>query len=107
MLPDIPLPPDHHLTTPDRERNMVTIRHHLNGTPAVWCDPEIADLVDALNNGALATIASCSGHGESPFGSIILSDGRELLVFQDRETSRRAASILINAARQESKGGEA
>lgn len=49
-----------------RESTMVTLRTKSDGTPSVWCDPEIADLVDALNTETLATVASCSGHGYRP-----------------------------------------
>ena len=45
----------------------------------VWCDPCIAPLVKALNEGGIATVASCCGHGERN-GSICLADGRELLI---------------------------
>lgn len=55
-----------------------------NGRGGVWCDPEIVDLVRALNAGGVATIASCSGHGHRP-GSIILADGRFLVIPRSRE----------------------
>jgi len=58
---------------------MVVIKRDNAGTPTVWCDPEIVDLVTALNAGGLPTIASCSGHGET-MGRITLKDGRELLI---------------------------
>lgn len=47
--------------------------------PTVWCDPCIAPLVRALNEGGIGTVASCCGHGEQD-GSIVLRDGRELLI---------------------------
>lgn len=62
-----------------REAAMVVLRRDEDGKATVWCDPEIADLVDALNNSQLATVASCSGHGHRP-GRISLADGRELFV---------------------------
>ena len=65
-----------------RESRMVTLRRKPDGTPAVWCDPEIADLVSALNAGGVPTVASCSGHGERP-GNIALADGRELIIAKD------------------------
>jgi hypothetical protein len=45
----------------------------------VWCDREIADIVDALNTGTLSTGASCSGHGFRP-GFVLLDDGRWLFI---------------------------
>ena len=53
----------------------------------VWCDPEIAPLVKALNKGGVATVASCSGHGHRP-GNIILADGRELFIAADWDEAR-------------------
>jgi hypothetical protein len=58
---------------------MVTIKRDHNGTPTVYCDPCIAPLVAALNDGGLPTVASCCGHGKS-VGSIALRDGRELII---------------------------
>ncbi len=72
-----------------REAGMVTLRTDGDGRPKVWCDPEIADLVDALNTKALSTVASCSGHGHRP-GIIMLTDGRCLMVFRDREYAKAA-----------------
>lgn len=62
-----------------REAQMVVLERDATGRPTVWCDPEIADLVRALNAGGVRTIASCSGHGEKN-GSILLADGRELVI---------------------------
>lgn len=61
------------------EPAMVVLRRHPDGTPSVWCDPCIADLVAALNTGGLRTVASCCGHGRQP-GNIALADGRELVL---------------------------
>ena len=55
---------------------------------AVEVDACIAGIVLALNEGGVATVASCCGHGRRP-GSIILADGREILVLPDFETSRK------------------
>src|SRR5690606_2767561 len=66
---------------------MVTLRRKPDGTPAVWCDPEIADLVSALNAGGVPTVASCSGHRERP-GNIALADGRELIIAKDYAEAR-------------------
>jgi hypothetical protein len=68
----------------DRESKMITLRTDESGKPTVWCDPEIADLVNALNTGELSTVASCSGHGHRP-GRISLKDGRELLVMNSEQ----------------------
>ena len=62
-----------------REDAMVVLREDANGKPAVWCDPDIADIVKALIDAGLVTKASCCGHGHQP-GSVCLSDGREVLV---------------------------
>lgn len=43
-------------------------------------DKEVADLVRVLNKGGIATISSCSGHGEEN-GHIWLKDGRVLIIF--------------------------
>lgn len=70
-----------------RESRMVTLRRKPDGTPSVWCDPEIADLVSALNAGGVPTVASCSGHGER-LGNIALADGRELIIAKDYAEAR-------------------
>ncbi len=46
----------------NREAHMVTIRAAADGTPTVWADPCIADLVRALNAAGFRTVASCCGH---------------------------------------------
>ena len=48
----------------------------------VGIDGCIASIVEALNKDGVRTIASCCGH-EKIDGSIILADGRELLVRDD------------------------
>jgi hypothetical protein len=73
---------------------MVVLETDAEGNPTIWCDPEISDLVRALNVGGVRTKASCSGHGEKPFGIVTLKDGRELLVMPDWETTRRAERLL-------------
>lgn len=67
-----------------REDAMVVLRRDDNGKPTVWCDPCIADLVDAVNAGGLSTVASCCGHGVRA-GSIVLTDGRELAIDRLRD----------------------
>jgi len=49
---------------------------------SVGIDSCIASIVEALNKSGIRTIASCCGHGKID-GSIILADGRELLVRDD------------------------
>lgn len=59
-----------------------------------WCcDPCIAPLVKALNDGGLPTVASCCGHGERP-GKIALKDGRELFIMPTFEAARRLDSYF-------------
>lgn len=65
----------------------VVLRRHRDGTPAVWCDPKIADVVQALNAGGVPTVASCDGHGVRP-GNVALADGRELIVAADWQEAR-------------------
>jgi len=50
-------------------------------------DPCLNGIITALNKGGIKTIASCCGHGRQP-GSIILEDGRELIIVRDFETAR-------------------
>lgn len=52
-----------------------------SGRDGVWCDPCLADLVGALNAAGLRTVTSCCGHG-TDVGSIVLADGRELVIRQ-------------------------
>lgn len=87
-----------------REGDMVVLETDAAGKPTIWCDPEIVDLVRALNDGGLRTVASCSGHG-GPFGIVTLKDGRELLVLPDYETTRKAERILGAALAAEAQGG--
>jgi hypothetical protein len=81
-----------------REEQMVVVSQKLDGTPDVWCDPEIADIVRALNSGGIRTIASCSGHGHRP-GRITLQDGREIILPRneaDTATIEAAFPLDIN-----------
>jgi hypothetical protein len=68
-------------TAPNREAAMVVLDPEpLPGVhKGVWCDPCIAPIVKALNDGGLPTVASCCGHGERD-GRITLADGREVLI---------------------------
>jgi len=50
-------------------------------------DPCLNNIIKALNDSGIKTIASCCGHGRQP-GSIILGDGRELIIVRDFKTTR-------------------
>lgn len=58
------------------------------GGREVEVDVEIAPIVRALNACGVATKASCSGHGYRP-GSIILADGREIIIARDFNEARK------------------
>lgn len=77
-----------------REDCRVVIKRDETGKPTVWCDPEIADLVQALNSSGVKTVASCSGHGHRP-GNIALADGRELFILSNHDEARRVYKLLI------------
>ena len=53
----------------------------------VQVDRCIAPIVSALSDSGIATVACCCGHGRHR-GSIILADGREMLVVPDFKTAR-------------------
>ncbi len=87
-----------HAPAGTREGDMVVLETDATGLPTIWCDPEIADIVRALNQGGVRTIASCSGHGVH-HGSVMLKDGRELLIFPTVESARdadRAIQLLAS-----------
>lgn len=77
----------------NREAQMVVIERDETGWPSIWCDPEIADLVRALNSGGVKTVASCSGHGHRP-GNIALADGRELVIARDYAEARKIDKLF-------------
>ncbi len=82
---------------------MVVVSRKIDGTPDVWCDPEILDLVRALNAGGIRTVASCSGHGFRP-GNIALEDGRELIIASSFEEAREVEAAFpldINGQRSQ------
>lgn len=84
-----------------RESEMIVIGCDKAGKPTIWCDPEIVDLVKALNDGGLPTVSSCSGHGER-YGSIALKDGRCLMILPDLEEHNKVFKRLhLNSERQE------
>lgn len=80
-----------------REERMIVLQRNADGTPTVWCDPEIADIVRALNSGGVKTLASCSGHGEKP-GGIALADGRQLLLLESLEAFTSALDAISGEA---------
>jgi tRNA(Phe) wybutosine-synthesizing methylase Tyw3 len=62
----------------------VLVKAHLSHTGSDrWAikpvDRCIADIVQALNDAGIYTASSCCGHGKIP-GSILLYDGRELVI---------------------------
>lgn len=62
----------------------------------VYVDRCIAPIVRALNREGIYTVASCCGHGKIP-GSIVLEDGRELLVLEhelDFETQKKVYAFF-------------
>ncbi len=62
----------------NREAAMVTIRD------GIWCDPCLAPLVTALNDGGQVTVASCCGHEEpGRLGWVQMADGRVLVIAPD------------------------
>lgn len=75
---------------PNREAAMVVIKD------GVWCDPCLAPLVAALNDGGLPTVASCCGHGSRP-GKVALADGRELFIAPSYEAARRLDDLIAAA----------
>ena len=76
-----------------RESEMVVISRYEKGIPKVFCDPEIVDIVAALNHGGVPTVASCSGHGTRN-GNIALRDGRELIIANSWEDARRIEKLI-------------
>ena len=50
----------------------------------VGIDECIADIVDALNSGGVLTAQSCCGHGRQD-GEILLHDGRNLIIINQKE----------------------
>ena len=67
----------------------VTLAHpKQNGQQTVHVDACIQPMVQALNDAGFQTLNCCCGHGQRP-GSIILEDGREVLIAPDFETARK------------------
>ena len=76
-----------------REGRMVVLERDADGQPTVWCDPEIANLVAALNRAGFKTVASCSGHGHRP-ANIALADGREIIIARNFDEARKMECLL-------------
>lgn len=72
---------------------MVTTHRNADGTPSVWCDPCIEPLIRALNDGGLATVASCCGHGSNP-GWVMLGLHGPTLVLLPEDPTRSVAEVL-------------
>lgn len=53
----------------------------------------ISNIVKALNDVGIETVASCCGHGKQP-GNIVFKDGREIIIAPDFETGRKISSIF-------------
>lgn len=61
----------------------------------VCIDSCIVTLIRILNDGGFKTVASCCGHNNRP-GSIILADGRELIICPDYATGRKIDKMFPN-----------
>ena len=56
-------------------------------------DSCMVPLVTALNCAGLETIACCCGHGKQP-ASVILKDGREVLIMPDFKSARKVCALF-------------
>ena len=65
-----------------------------HGGTRISIDRCMTDLIHALNDGGMFTVASCCGHEKMP-GNIILEDGRELFIVSDYKEARRMEKIFI------------
>lgn len=78
----------------NHEAAMVVIRPSEPGRRnGIWCDPCLEPLVRALNDGGMATVASCCGHEHSP-GWVMLADGRCVLLTPDRTWMDRLFDVI-------------
>lgn len=59
----------------------------------VGIDSCIAPIVKALNDAGVTTVACCCGHGKAP-GSIILADGREILIAANWDDAREMCDVF-------------
>lgn len=58
----------------------------------------VADIVAALNAAGITTEASCCGHGEQ-LGTVILEDGRRILIARDCKHFECVAAALADGGR--------
>ncbi len=56
-------------------------------------DKCIQPIIRALNEVGMTTVASCCGHGNRP-GTIMLKDGREILILPDFESGRKVDKLF-------------
>lgn len=82
----------------NRESHMVTIRTSPDGTPAVWADPCIADLVRALNAAGFRTIASCCGHRSDVQPSVVIDWSPPSGAVSPAEMERVSAAVDAETA---------
>jgi hypothetical protein len=85
----------------NREVAMVVLYRDETGKPTVWCDPCIAPLIKALNDGGIGTLASCCGHGEPErLGWVMLADDRVLHIHPDLNAAHDALTLhTVDAGR--------
>lgn len=86
-----------------RDEPTVTVETHGGGIAGV--DESIAPLVKLLNDGGIATAASCSGHGQRP-GNIALADGRELIIARNWNEARLIDGLFPGINGEPAKGIE-
>ena len=60
----------------------------ISGRKKIPVDSCISNLVQALNNSDIETLSSCCGHGNI-WGSIMLADGRELIIAPNRHSAKQ------------------
>jgi len=65
----------------------------LGSGKTIAVDSCIASIIWALNRANMETVASCCGHGKQP-GSIILRDGREILLMATSEDARKVDELF-------------
>ena len=86
---------DHEVTMP-----RVEVVDPVSGEAVLWeerretvpLDRCIAPLVVALQAAGIGTLGSCCGHGKAP-GTIILADGRWIMVVPDRASAAAAGAL--------------
>ena len=88
--------------------NEIMVGIHIPGSHRrrlVAVDRCIADIVQALNVAGVVTDASCCGHGKTN-GSILLSDGRVIEIYPDRDAwERLAPSADVSRSQAEPQDG--